>query len=271
MINNPLFSIITITYNSEKTVERTIKSVLDQTYKDYEYIIVDGASKDSTVDIVKKYEPLFEGRMKWKSEPDSGIYNAMNKGIARATGDIIGIVNSDDWLESGALNSILSAFSTVKDPKSSILCGSIRFHYAAGESLVMYSDKTRFYKGIKNHSFGHGAYHPSMFVGRDVYKSVGNFDENFYIAADIDFVYRCYQNNVQFYFIREILNNMSDGGVSNAVAFKKILSDKRYDAKKRNLSKFYFYKTVIQFYVKQIIKAFMPSNFQTRYRQKRAN
>lgn len=270
-MNNPLFSIITITYNSEKTVERTIKSVLAQTCKDYEYIIVDGASKDSTIDIVKQYEPLFEGRMKWKSEPDSGIYNAMNKGISRATGNVIGIVNSDDWLEPDALNDVALAFSTINNPRSSIVCGSIRFHYADGESQVMYSDKSRFYKGIKNHSFGHGAYHPSMFVGNGVYKNIGNFDENFYIAADIDFVYRCYQNDVQFYFIREILNNMSDGGVSNAVAFKKILSDKRYDAKKRNLSRIDLYTTLFQFFVKQIIKAFMPSNFQSRYRQIRAN
>lgn len=262
---------ITITYNSSATLERTIKSVLSQSYNNYEYIIVDGASKDSTIDIVKKYEPLFEGRMKWKSEPDGGIYNAMNKGISRSSGDVIGIVNSDDWLEPNALNDVALAFSTINNQRSSIVCGSIRFHYADGESQVMYSDKTRFYNGIKNHSFGHGAYHPSMFVGSDVYKNIGIFDENFYIAADIDFVYRCYQNNVQFYFIREILNNMSDGGVSNAVAFKKILSDKRYDAKKRNLSKFDLYKTVIQFYLKQMIKAFIPSKFQTRYRQKRAN
>ena len=84
-----LFSIITICFNSEKTIERTIKSVLTQTFADYEYIIVDGGSRDSTLDIVKKYEPLFEGRMKWKSESDRGIYDAMNKGIMRSSGTII--------------------------------------------------------------------------------------------------------------------------------------------------------------------------------------
>ena len=93
------FSIITICYNSERTIERTIKSVLAQTFRDYEYIIVDGGSNDSTLDIVRRYEPLFEGRLNWKSEPDKGIYNAMNKGIERSRGNIIGIVNSDDWLE----------------------------------------------------------------------------------------------------------------------------------------------------------------------------
>ena len=97
------FSIITICYNSEKTIERTIKSVLAQTYKNYEYIIVDGASKDGTLEIVKRFELQFDGRLKWKSEPDKGIYDAMNKGINMATGDVIGIVNSDDWLEADAM------------------------------------------------------------------------------------------------------------------------------------------------------------------------
>ena len=103
-------SIITVCLNSEKTIERTLKSVLAQSYKDYEYIIVDGASKDSTIDIVRKYEPLFEGRMKLKSEPDKGIYNAMNKGVHRSEGNIIAIVNSDDWLEKDALETIYDCY-----------------------------------------------------------------------------------------------------------------------------------------------------------------
>lgn len=82
-------SIITVTYNSEKTLRDTIESVLSQTYTDYEYIIVDGASKDNTINIVKEYEPKFEGRMRWISGPDKGIYDAMNKGIKMSTGDVL--------------------------------------------------------------------------------------------------------------------------------------------------------------------------------------
>ena len=88
-------SLITVTYNSGATLAYTIKSVLSQTYPDIEYIIVDGASKDNTVAIIKEYEPQFKGRIKWISEPDKGLYDAMNKGIRMATGDIIGILNSD--------------------------------------------------------------------------------------------------------------------------------------------------------------------------------
>lgn len=89
-------SIITITYNAERWLERTMRSVLAQTCKEYEYIIVDGASKDGTVDIIKRLEPEFEGRLSWKSEPDKGLYDAMNKGIARAKGDFLWFVNAGD-------------------------------------------------------------------------------------------------------------------------------------------------------------------------------
>ena len=89
-------SIITATYNSEKTIEETLNSVLSQSYTDYEHIIIDGVSKDNTLSIIKKYEPKYNGRLKIISEKDSGLYDAMNKGIKNAIGDVIGILNSDD-------------------------------------------------------------------------------------------------------------------------------------------------------------------------------
>ena len=93
-------SLITATYNSGKTVEDTLRSVLAQTYKEIDYWVVDGGSKDDTMDIVRKYEPLFGGRLHWISEPDRGIYDAMNKGISHSTGDVVGILNSDDFFTS---------------------------------------------------------------------------------------------------------------------------------------------------------------------------
>ena len=97
------FSIITVCYNSEKTIRRTFESVLSQSFTDYEYIVVDGNSKDSTVEIIKEYEPKFNGRMHWISEPDNGIYDAMNKGIRMAKGDFINMMNSDDQIAPNAL------------------------------------------------------------------------------------------------------------------------------------------------------------------------
>ena len=125
MEENIKVSIITVCYNSEKTIRRTIESVLNQTYDNIEYIIVDGASTDQTMDIVKEYEPKFSGRMRWISEPDEGIYFAMNKGIDMAAGELIGLLNSDDTYESNAVKSIRDAL--VSEPYQ-ILYGFARVY-----------------------------------------------------------------------------------------------------------------------------------------------
>ena len=104
-------SIITSTYNSEKTVKDTLDSILCQTYKDIEVLIIDGKSKDKTLDIVRHYEKLFQGKLKFISEPDKGIYDAMNKGIRMATGDVVGILNSDDlYMDNKVLEDVANAF-----------------------------------------------------------------------------------------------------------------------------------------------------------------
>ena len=105
-------SLITATYNSAETLRDTMQSVLNQTFKDVDYIIVDGGSKDGTMDIVKEFEPKFEGRLRWVSEPDKGIYDAMNKGVKMAQGDIVGILNSDDFFASDdVLEKVNAAFT----------------------------------------------------------------------------------------------------------------------------------------------------------------
>ena len=102
-MENFLISVVTVCFNSERTISRTIESVLNQSYPIYEYLIVDGRSSDKTMDIVKEFEPLFNGKMKVISEADNGIYDAMNKGILMAKGKLIGILNSDDWYEPDTL------------------------------------------------------------------------------------------------------------------------------------------------------------------------
>ena len=104
-------TIITATCNSASTLRDTFESILRQTFQDYEYIVVDGASKDGTVEFIKEYEPRFGGRMKWSSEPDKGIYDAMNKGLAHATGDVVGLLNSDDFYTSDdVLQAVVDGF-----------------------------------------------------------------------------------------------------------------------------------------------------------------
>lgn len=264
-------SVITICYNSEKTVERTIKSVLGQTYKDFEYIIVDGGSKDSTLDIVRKYEPLFEGRMKWKSEPDKGIYDAMNKGIQRSTGDIIGIVNSDDWLEPTAMEHIVNLANKVENYKDCLFCGSMKFHYTNGSSQEMLADKNKFEKGVVNYSFNHGAYHPAIYVGSNVYNEVGLFDIRFRYAADIDFIARSHKEGKKFYFTNAIVTNMADGGISNAFSLKNVIADKKLSFKKRDISGVKARLLLCYFCVKLLIKRITPTSLLEKYRRSNFN
>ena len=207
------FSIITICYNSEKTIERTIKSVLAQTYKDYEYIIVDGASKDETLEIVKRFEPLFEGRLKWKSEPDKGIYDAMNKGINMATGDVMGIVNSDDWLEADAMIIVAKAIEKNGNDRNALYCGNILFHYNNGDKKRMDANIPLFKKEAPLYIMT-GIRHPATFVPREVYDKVGLFNDKMKLSADQDFILRCYFQGVNLYHVNNVLSNMAAGGIS---------------------------------------------------------
>ena len=119
-------SIITTTYNSGATLRDTIRSILSQTYQDIEYIVVDGASTDDTLTIIQEYEPQFDGRMRWVSEKDNGLYDAMNKGIRMATGDVVGILNSDDFFTSpDVLERVAGAFREESGPDA--VYGDIHF------------------------------------------------------------------------------------------------------------------------------------------------
>ena len=214
------FSIITISFNSEETIERTIKSVLAQTYKDYEYIIVDGASKDGTLDIVKHYEPQFNGKMIWRSEPDTGIYNAMNKGVEMAHGDLVGIVNSDDWLEPNALEIVAMTFENHGYDLNTLYCGEISFHKTDGTIKRMGVNLQSFIRQANLFYIMAGIRHPATFVPRKVYENVGTFNDKMKLSADQDFVLRCYFNKVAFIKIPKVLSNMSEGGISTEGSMK---------------------------------------------------
>lgn len=219
-----MFSIITVSYNSEKTIARTIQSVLSQSCRDYEYIIVDGASTDATMDIVKTYETKFEGRLRYVSEPDRGIYDAMNKGISMAKGDIIGIVNSDDWLEDYTLEELTKSIGGLNENET-VMTGDIRYHYNDGSTqIISYTQKE-----LKHYAkvWRLGVNHPATFVPRAIYEKFGVFDINIRLQADSDFIDRLYHNGVPFVFINKVLSNQSDGGASTN-NFDKSLRDYKY-------------------------------------------
>lgn len=260
----PKFSIITISYNSSKTISRTIESVLNQTFDDYEYIIVDGASKDCTIDIIKSYEERFKGKLKWSSEPDGGIYPAMNKGIRKAEGDIIGIVNSDDWLEPDALETVFKYVENTneQDRYRSVYCGAIKFHYSDSEQVFPVNRKI-FEKNIKRMSLK-GVWHPGTYVPKSVYDKFGLFDERFKIIGDVDFVYRIYMGGIDFVLIPNVLTNMADGGASNSGNF--YMNDRKYMLSKHGYSGVRYYILLFQSITKECIRRMLPMKLMRWYR-----
>lgn len=204
-----LFSIITVCYNSEKTIERTIKSVLNQTNKDYEYIIIDGGSTDNTLNIVMQYEPSFEGKLKYISEKDNGIYDAMNKGISMANGELIGLLNSDDYYEPNALEIMQDKYNTLddEDKKHLVMYGFQRIVKDDKELAVeLYSHENLDKQMIS---------HPTCFVSRDTYKDFGVFDTKYKSASDYDFMMRLYhKTDTVFVPIYKVITNFERGGMS---------------------------------------------------------
>lgn len=257
------FSIITISYNSESTIAKTINSVLSQNCKDYEYIIVDGASTDHTLDIVKEFEPFFEGRMRWISEPDSGIYNAMNKGIRLAKGEIIGIVNSDDWLESDVLETLVEVLKDNPDNKNKILTGEMLFHYVDGTTQHFPTSYKRYEYYSKRYRMGIN--HPATFVPKKIYDKIGLFDEEYKLYADADFVIRCYEAGVGVCFINKVLSNMCDGGASNCVS-KKMLDDSLLKIRKHAKSPIELWYMTINTYFMYYLRKMVPNSYMKRYR-----
>lgn len=262
-MNIPLFSIITVSFNSEKTIEKTIQSVLKQTFQNFEYIIVDGKSKDATIEIVKRYEPIFKEKLKWISEPDKGIYNAMNKGLMMAQGSMIGIVNSDDWLENDALETLVKNLKDNPDNMNKILTGEMLFHYSDGTTQRILTNFKRYEYYSKRYRMG--VNHPATFVPRSIYDKIGLFDENFKLYADADFFIRCYEAGIGICFINKVLSNMCDGGASNRMS-NKVLSDSLLKIRKHAKSPYELWYLTIKIFFLCCFRMVTPYSYVKRYR-----
>lgn len=211
----PLFSIATPCFNSAKTIERTFKSILAQEFKDYEYIVVDGGSTDGTIDIIKQYEPLFEGRMHWISEPDKGLYDAFNKGVLRSNGIYCWNVNSDDYIEADALQTIHDYIEKLPSGDYPCIVGRMRFVEANSLSTLNVSEcitPQNIERAYRKDFMGIS--HPATLVPRTTYSYVGLYDIRFRISADIDWFNRAYTAGIIFTGMNDVLINMTDGGVS---------------------------------------------------------
>lgn len=213
-MNKPYFSIVTVCYNSEKTIEKTIKSILNQTFQDYEYIIIDGKSRDCTLEIVKKYQEQFGNKMKVVSERDNGLYDAMNKGIRLATGRYVSILNSDDWYNPNTLQYVHEL--TEKENEYYAVIGNIQRVSEDEKPIYIYDfDMDRIEKKI---AFGH----PSMFITKTVYEEVGEYNLEYSLAADIDFQYRLYEkDSITWNVSKEVFTNMRAGGATDNPKYRK--------------------------------------------------
>lgn len=218
------FSLVSVTFNSDATLKDTIESILNQSFPNLEYIVVDGLSKDNTVNVIKEYEPRFNGRLKWISEKDNGLYDAMNKGIRMATGDIVGIINSDDFYHrTDILAKVADAF---QDKTVQAVYGDVRF--VNPDNL----DKTVRYYSSKNFSpilfrYGFMPAHPTFFTYRKYFDEFGYYKTDYRIAADYELLIRfLYTYHLKAKYLPLDFMKMRMGGTSTASFKSNLLLNK---------------------------------------------
>lgn len=205
-------SIITVAYNSVHTISDAIESVLRQTYPCIEYIVVDGSSTDGTLNVIRQYEKAFGGRMKWVSEKDNGIYDAMNKGIRMATGDIVGILNSDDFFTNNeVIEQVAAAF---EDASVDAVYGDIHFvHDGCLNKCVRYYSSKRFRPLWLR--FGFMPAHPSFYCRRCIYNKAGLYKTDYKIGSDYEMMVRLFCNyGIRAKYLNIDFVTMRTGGVS---------------------------------------------------------
>lgn len=207
-------SIITATWNRADTIRDTIESVLNQTHQNWEHIIVDGCSSDSTINIIKEYEVAYNGRLILISEPDKGIYDAMNKGVAAATGDVVGTLNADDFFaDVHSLTAINEAFEKYD------------IDAVYGDNMIVdFNDTTRQIRHHVNTDFsrwkmrlGFMPSHPTFYCKKWVFDRFGGFNDTYKIAADFEWLLRTvFIGNIKTHYIRRTQTKMRDGGASQS-------------------------------------------------------
>ncbi len=250
MREDVLVSLITVCFNSATTIEDTIKSVVNQTYSNWEHIIVDGGSKDNTIEIIQSYEEQYAGRLRLHQGPDKGIYDAMNKGIGFSKGKIIGIINSDDWYAVDAVEKIVESYHSCAGEEKIITGGLNRMR----DGMIIYSQMHRdiTLAGLKK---GMPLQHPAVFVTKPVYDRIGTFDLSFPHIADYDFIWRCFADgNVKFLFVDSVVSYMREGGASDCLSWKHIWSrtKERYRLRSKYIPKQDALFSSAKFLVKEI-------------------
>lgn len=245
----PLVTIITVVYNGAKYLQEAIDSVRAQSYPNIEYLIIDGASTDGTVDLVRANGDFING---WISEPDEGIYDAMNKGIARAKGTYIGLLNADDVLLPDGVSDAVQALEALGEP--GYTCGSVELIDEFGKRFgtsTPFGEKLR----ISRRFLEMPCPHLGVFVHRKIYKRYGVFDTGFRLRADYDLILRFIENDVPSVAIRSPLGKYRIGGASGGMAaYVETYWVHRKQGVSPLLSSYYFLRSV----GKTFTAAFIP-------------
>jgi len=233
-------SVITVCFNSSKTIEKTFQSIQNQIYNDIEYIVVDGNSKDGTVKIIESYKEIIS---KYISEKDKGLYDAMNKGIALATGDIIGILNSDDIFSDVFVLENIAKFHQENDIAASI--GNITQFNESGRTVRKYSSKNWTPENLK---IGFMPPHPSIFFKRDLFENYGKYRLDFFSGADYELIIRFFlRNKITWKYSDITTTAMLIGGISSS-GYKsyKLISREIKKALELNNIKFSYFKVLLR-------------------------
>lgn len=212
-------SIVTATYNSEKTLEETFHSVLEQEYRPLQYIIIDGSSTDHTLNIIQEYKEVFEKagiEFLYISEPDNGISDAFNKGISNADGDLVGIINSDDKLYKNALNILADEYDS-----------DVGIYY--GDCVIFNDSHSHEYLAVPKKDLRMirrfmPLFHPATFIRKNIYEEYGIYDPELKYCMDRELLLRMYKNNVKFQYIAKTLAYYREGG-ANQKNYDKCVSE----------------------------------------------
>ena len=232
-------SVITVVLNAVKTIERTIKSVLSQKYENIEFIVIDGGSTDGTLDVIAKYQSHLSY---FVSEPDDGIYDAMNKGIKKATGDLIGLLNADDWYEPEVLQVVADAY---KRTSADIIYG--RTFLVDSQGIKRLRKDTSIFELWR----GSPACSQAIFISKKAYNSFGLYDTRYKIASDYDLLNRMLHNGAKAARLETPLVNYSTTGVSSTFHVK--CSEEQLDITKKYIDEYPDKKDEINFYCKSRI------------------
>jgi len=222
-MQGPKISIITVVYNAQNTIERSINSVLGQNFKNIEYIIVDGGSTDGTREIIENYREKIDGFI---SEPDKGIYDAMNKGIALATGDVIGTINADDYFaDNDVLYNIAKVFA---EQDTAILYGNLDY-IDINDKIVRKWRSGKYSKGMFN--WGWMPPHPTFYCKKSLFEKLGVYKLDYGSAGDYELMLRfIHLNDISAYYLNMVLIKMVVGGVSNKSLSNRVQA-MRFDLK----------------------------------------